>query len=84
MVYIPDRSINKQHTIYIYFYLDQVNAGDDVLDLTDQLCLGSGIELLELDGKLGLLSNLLLLFKGGGGGSTDIRDGLDHLGSNSM
>lgn len=42
-------------------YLDQVNAGDDVLDLTDQLCLGSGIELLELDGKLGLLSNLLLL-----------------------
>jgi len=42
-------------------YLNQVNAGNNVLDLTDQLCLGSGIELLELDAELGLLSNLLLL-----------------------
>ena len=43
--------------------LDQVNTGDDVLDLADQLGLGSSIKLLELDAELGLLSNLLLLLR---------------------
>jgi hypothetical protein len=47
----------------VCFYLNQIDAGDDVLDLADQLCLGSSIEFLELDAELGLLGNLLLLFR---------------------
>lgn len=42
-------------------YLHQVDARDDVLDFTDQLCLCSSIKLLKLDVELGLFGNLLLL-----------------------
>lgn len=53
-------------------YLDQVHVRHDGLDLPNDLCLGGSVNLLQLDGKDGLLLGLLLnwCLSGSRGGST--------------